>query len=216
MRFNPNNYNPSNESSPISAALLKRIEGDVTKLLVIDASPIEDGVKACESGSRLGVSSEKVRFNTGKDAALKGKLVRAHVTGTKVVLVRPDDDGKSKLVPVTSLAATKAHYPKFESFLVKAAKAQAAKPAPKPRPPAKSADEKKAAAKAKADAKKADTTPGDDPKLVGATVEFKIGRNTKTGQVVKVEGGKATIEYETAGGSKTTRVVSQAAVKIVD
>lgn len=231
MRFNLSKYDPSADSSPVTPALAKRIEGDPATLLVLDHTSGKDGAKVCESGSRKPVKNPKSRFLPGGDAALKGKLIRAHLSGTKVVVVA-DGDGKAK--PVTAAALAKASYPVFAGWLDKAkarheaeATATAARVAASASKAAEratakeaakaAAKEKAAADKAAADkALKADTTPGDQPDLNGASVTFAIGANTISGQVVKVEGDTATVEYKTGSGKDTTRKVKVAKLTVTD
>lgn len=72
-RFNEKKYDPRKESSPG-----KKAKG---KLIL----RVKEGQCACGCGEAP--SGSKSVFRMGHDARLRGKLIRAHLTGTPVVLV---------------------------------------------------------------------------------------------------------------------------------
>lgn len=154
MRFNPKTYNPHTDSSPVSAATAKLLPEGYEKMVILDQRSKGTGdnaVKTCESGSGKTVSNTKARFVTGGDAQLKGKLIRAHLSGTKVVTIVDGDTVKAQ----TALALTKARYPKFESWLTKAQTRYAEQASGAAERQAK-ADERKAQAEANKTAKAAE------------------------------------------------------------
>lgn len=71
-RFNEKSYDPRKESSPG-----KKVKG---KLVL----RVQEGQCHCGCGEK---KSEKALFRMGHDARLRGKLIRAHLTDTPVVLV---------------------------------------------------------------------------------------------------------------------------------
>lgn len=97
MAFNPNKYDPQAESSK------GHEQGGV---LVIATTTKKDGDKTVESSLDGSLQyPKKGKFIPGGDARLKGRLIRAAITGTKVVHVR---DGKSGS-PESALAVAKRH-----------------------------------------------------------------------------------------------------------
>lgn len=99
MRFNPEKYDPKQDSS-------KGHQKD--GVLVLAQKTKKDGdheITSCASGSLEFPSNRKSKFVQGGDARLKGRLIRAHLTGTKVVRVIDGKAGKAG----TALAVAKEH-----------------------------------------------------------------------------------------------------------
>jgi hypothetical protein len=139
-RFNPATYDPAADSSNG-----KSQSGTLT-LVVADG---EDAL--CLSGNGKPVSKGR-KFSQGGDAQLKGKLMRAHATGTKVTVVGAG--GKAKTQTAMALAKELG----WDGYLTRfaegvATRAQAAKD--RAANQAEKAKAAKAAAKANGSAKKA-------------------------------------------------------------
>lgn len=82
-RFNPNNYDPGKESSSEHARAARK-EGAV----ILSVAQRADGTPGCPCGCE-GIPGEGSTFMMGHDARYRGKLIRAHLTDTPVVLVCP-------------------------------------------------------------------------------------------------------------------------------
>ena len=91
-RFNPNTYDPSTDSSPGATS-----NGNL--VLVYD----KDGL-TCRCGCGQTPKNPKRHFVQGHDARLKGALIRAAATDTKVVI----KEGNKTHAPITAVVAAKA------------------------------------------------------------------------------------------------------------
>ena len=96
-RFNPAKYDPREDSSPGTEQF--RQGGGSPLTVVLDWTPLLDRDRACPCGCREALAANS-RFRMGHDARLRGKLVRAHVTGTDVTIVKGRDVSTSSAMAI--------------------------------------------------------------------------------------------------------------------
>lgn len=96
-RFNPTKYNPADDSSPGTEK--HRQGGKAPVTVVLDWTPLTAADRVCPCGCREPLAKDS-RFRMGHDARLRGKLVRAHVTGTDVTIVKGRDVSTSSALAV--------------------------------------------------------------------------------------------------------------------
>jgi hypothetical protein len=166
-RFNPNNYDPSVDSSPGAPS-----NGNL--VLIYD----KDGL-TCRCGCGQTPKNPKRSFVQGHDARLKGALIRAAATDTKVEV----REGGKTAKPITAMAAAKAFG--WDSIVGKAKaayadKATAAAERAKAAEARKVASEKAKAEKAKATAaRKAEAAKKATAKKAAAAKAAKASKATK-------------------------------------
>lgn len=102
-RFNPAKYDPRDESSPGTeqyrqgAGAPQTLILDWTQLRIDSGAEVNSRVCPCGCREELALNA---RFRMGHDARLRGKLVRAHVTGTDVTIVKGRDVSTSSALAV--------------------------------------------------------------------------------------------------------------------
>lgn len=79
-RFSGRDYSPSDDSSSNWQGL------DIANV-VLEVAKRPDGSLGCPCGCFGVPTTKKATFITGHDATLKGKLIRAHLTGAKITIV---------------------------------------------------------------------------------------------------------------------------------
>jgi len=109
MKFNPNTYNPTTDSSP-------SYTGTAHDLHLV----IEEG--QCQCGCEL-QSNKGKRFRQGHDAKLKGKLIRAYLAGYDVLRTQGG-------ITVGDSALNYAGQYNWTSYLERAAAKNSAAPTP--------------------------------------------------------------------------------------
>lgn len=195
-RFNPQKYDPAEDSSPGTEQF--RQSPSAPKTLVLDWTQVESSEgagRACPCGCRELLAANS-RFRMGHDARLRGKLVRAHVTGTDVTIVKGRD---------VSVASAVAIAEQFSSPLLdwKSALREAEGRYSGSRSKADAAN-----AEILARAKQAKEDEQNGRLKVGDRKLVKVGRWNYTGQVIAVYqvDGEAEFEYTDAKGHvKTAR-----------
>lgn len=171
MRFNPNTYNPVDDSTPgLSLATHAEYKGCV---VLVQSDPVH-----CPCGCDTKPNGAKSKFVQGHDARLKGVLIRAHLTGTKVAYLE-DRSGKHKATPQTAMTVAKTHG--WGDHLAYAQERFDQRPQPKPR-------------------------GASNAELVGTTMTVKVGRWDKEGTIVAATAKAFTVEYQTAKGAKQIEV----------
>lgn len=86
--FNPTKYDPRTDSSPSTE--VHRQGAGSPQTVILDWTSIDPARRVCPCGCREELASSS-RFRMGHDARLRGKLVRAHVTGTDVTIIKGRD-----------------------------------------------------------------------------------------------------------------------------
>lgn len=106
-RFAASKYKPVNDSSPEYAGR------DLSNVL-LRLPAREDGTLGCPCGCMTFPASPKSTFKMGHDARLKGILIRAHLTGTQIVIIA----GDRTMAPKPAMAVAKQH--DWEHYLIDA------------------------------------------------------------------------------------------------
>lgn len=194
-RFNPSKYDPSEDSSPGTEKI--RQGPTAPKTLILDWTPPAADDRVCPCGCRE-VLHPSSRFRMGHDARLRGKLTRAHVTGTDVTIVKGRDVSTSSAITVAD---------QFSSPLLdwKAA--------------LREAEGRYSGARAKTDASNAEIlqraketkeAEANGNLKVGDRRLVKVGRWNYTGQVIAIYqlNGEAIFEYTSKGGDVKSTTVS--------
>lgn len=101
-RFNPNTYNPADDSS----------EG--TWELNLPGVALIQGEGICPCGCTDHPKGTKSRFVMGHDARLKGKLIRAHITDTPVHLL---DEGGNHVKDTVAMEVARELGPRWTRHL---------------------------------------------------------------------------------------------------
>jgi len=191
-KFNPAKYDPATDSSPGTA---KYRTGGAPATVILDwtsltHAPAQPGdaptvTKVCPCGCRELLGS-KSKFRMGHDARLKGKLTRAHVTGTDITIVKGND------MSVTTAVALASQFTSPAMDWVRAL-----------RDAEKRHKDIQDAKIARANKQVVATAKGPQ---VGTRKLVKVGRWNYTGQIVAVyeDKGLAVFEYVTTKGETKT------------
>lgn len=191
-RFQPAKYNPAVDSSPNHQSY-RRGDAPVTEVL-LDWSSDESGKRTCPCGCRQPLA-KAARFRIGHDARLLGILKRAHITGTKVAVIKDDVTATED---ATDLAA---QFSSDRHDWVKELLASATRHA--------------ASNRKKIDAANSEIVAEARGPQPGNRRLIKVGRWSYTGEIVAVfqEDGDALFKYTTAGGDvrEVRRALSETA-----
>lgn len=191
-KTNLNKYRPREDSSPGTEGIRTRmpqLENDV--ILVVRAND-------CLCGCTQPPAGTKSKFRMGHDARYRGKLIRAHVTGTKITIINSTTNEEDPLVVVSAdpMALAKEHG--WSDYLTIAAEREDAR------------------TKQKADRASQTLLEKVTGERVGDEKLIKVGRWEYTGQVVAVfevnDGKEIVYRYVTKNGeTKEHRVMSKKA-----
>jgi hypothetical protein len=112
-RFIQQDYDPADDSSKGYGGIQRHTKAVVLRQVGEDGCPCGCGVAFgasyhTKTGSELTMSG---RFCIGHDARLRGKLIRAHLTGTSVVVIRDDEAAE----PTSALEVAKQY--EWEPYL---------------------------------------------------------------------------------------------------
>lgn len=181
-RFNPAKYDPREDSSPGTERY--RQGGNAPTTLVLDWTPIEPSGRACPCGCREELAANS-RFRMGHDARLRGKLTRAHVTGTDVTIIKGRD--------VTTLSAV-------------AVADQFSSPQLDWRASLREAEGRYSGSRARIDAANAEILKRAQGPQVGDRRLIKVGRWPYTGEVIAIYQDRdvAVFEYTAKSGEVKT------------
>jgi len=178
-RFQQSKYSPAADSSP-NHEQYRRGDAPMAEVL-LDWSADADGKRVCPCGCRQPLA-KGARFRIGHDARFLGILKRAHITGTKVTIVR--DEATTTEAPVVVAAQFSSPHHDWEAELTRSAEKHAA-------------SNRKRVEQANADvvAEARGPQPG-NRRLI------KVGRWEYTGEIVAVyqEDGDALFKYTTKSG----------------
>lgn len=178
-RFQPSKYSPATDSSPNHTSY-RRGDAPVAEVL-LDWSTDTDSKRTCPCGCRQALA-KGARFRIGHDARLLGILKRAHITGTKITIVRDSETTTEAAIDVAAQFSSDRHDWVHE-LTTSAERFSTAN--------RKKADATNAAIKQEAKGPQ----PG-DRRLI------KVGRWHKTGEILAVyqEAGDALFKYTDAKG----------------
>lgn len=100
-------YDPRRDSSPRTEAWRPGFRGEPDGFdgLILDHRAVNDQ-RVCPCGCRQIVTGRS-RFRMGHDMTLKGKLIRAHLTDTPVMVLRGSDDGFQEDGPIPAAEVAK-------------------------------------------------------------------------------------------------------------
>ena len=162
-RFNPRKYDPKTDSTPEVADLANGVV-------------ILRGQGLCACGCGKAPQTAKSRFAQGHDARLRGRLMRAHVTGTPVTIAMKnggDEPHVEKTTTAIEVAEQESSPEHWTAFLERARERW----------------EQKAVNKAKTGQLK-----------VGDVVPVKVGRWSYDGRITEMTEDEVTVEYATKSG----------------
>jgi hypothetical protein len=187
-RFNTVKYRPSTDSSPNTEAWIdgERLNPAATLVLYRPTK------RSCPCGCGLEPDSKGRVFRMGHDARYRGKLIRAHLTGTPVAIVGFCDIGLESTTTVHDARKLAAHH-EWEAYLDHAEQRENAR---------------QVARLERANEQVTATALGPQ---IGDRRLVKVGRWEYTGQVLAVydNGDRFEVEYVTKkGGVVTTELAA--------